>query len=94
MILLSFIIPGQNYLYSATAKYFEDVVYKLDNKTHTNILSKITKPIFNIFIIKVDNNSNNGNNSIEQNPNQTNSSDNQQDNDIQLIENGNKTHSY
>ena len=87
MILLSFIIPGQNYLYSATAKYFEDVVYKLDNKTHTNILSKITKPIFNIFIIKVDNNSNNGNNSIEQNPNQTNSSDNQQDNDIQLIEN-------
>lgn len=87
MILLSFIIPGQNYLYSATAKYFEDVVYKIDNKTHTNILSKITKPIFNIFIIKVDNNSNNGNNSIEQNPNQTNSSDNQQGNDIQLIEN-------
>ncbi len=87
MILLSFIIPGQNYLYSATAKYFENVVYKIDNKTHTNILSKITKPIFNIFIIKVDNNSNNGNNSIEQNPNQNNSSDNQQDNDIQLIEN-------
>lgn len=89
MILLSFVIPGQDYLYSATAKYFEDIVYKIDNKTHTQLLSKITRPIFNIFIIKVDDNSslNNDNNSIEQNPNPTNNNDNQQVNDIQLIEN-------
>ena len=85
MISLSFVIPGQNYLYSATAKYFEDIVDKIDSKTHTQFLSTITKPIFNIFIIKVDNNSssNNGSNTIEKDPNNNDG----QENDIQLIEN-------
>lgn len=52
-IISSYFVPGQKYLYSSVADYFQDTIASIEKKSDVKILSKISDPVLNLFIIEI-----------------------------------------